>query len=76
MPATIVYSPQFKDVVLGHLTSEFKSTVTDLCAILPGHHRTDIQEALRALRKFGVADYKVSRLPAPGRGITYLWRRL
>lgn len=72
MPATIIYSPQFKDRVLAKMTSDEILTKT-LAAKFPDHHIEDVRGALRSLRKFGVVDYRSQR---QGQTIQYFWRRV
>lgn len=57
MSATIVYAPQFKDVVLAQMDRNVISLI-DLAAKFPDKHIENVRYALNTLRKFGAVDCK------------------
>lgn len=68
----IVYAPQFKDLVLESLTSDYVLT-KEIASRFPSHCLDDTRTALRVLRRFGAADYKKI---TTREGPKYLWRRV
>ncbi len=72
---TIVFTRQFKDEVLDMLPSCRAQAISikDLYQHFPDHHRTDVQEALLALRNFGLVKSEWVIMPKGGRRLLY-WR--
>ncbi len=73
--ATIVFTRQFKDEVLDMLPAcrTQATSIKDLYQCFPDHHRTDVQEALLALRKFRLVKSEWVIMPKGGRRLLY-WR--
>lgn len=69
----IVFSPQFKDLVLEKIPAGGEILTKDLAAFFPDHHIEDTRTALRVLRRFGAAD---CRKITTKQGPKYLWHRV
>ena len=69
----IVFSPQFKDLVLDRLPASGEILTKDLAAFFPDHHIEDTRAALRVLRRFGAVDYRTVNTK---QGPKYLWHRV
>lgn len=62
MPATIIYSTQFKDQVLDQMDNN-DIGLAELAAKFPDKHIENIRYALTALKRFGAVDCrKVNRI--------------